>query len=67
MKMLYEKYVGFYTNLENCKKQEKRVWMISRKFFINARIICIYIKWYFIIIHIIYDINEWMQLAYAAK
>lgn len=32
MKMLYEKYVGFYTNLENCKKQEKRVWMISRKF-----------------------------------
>lgn len=44
MKMLYEKYVGFYTNLENCKKQEKRVWMISRKFFINARIIYIYIK-----------------------
>lgn len=56
MKMLYEEYVGFYTNLENCKKQEKRVWRILRKFFINVRI-CIYI--YILFVDIICDINEY--------
>lgn len=58
MKMLYEKYVEFYINLENCKKQEKRVWMILRKFFLLIQELFVFLLSNILFVHIIYDINE---------